>query len=136
MNLVAVWLSLVVLGHPAHPACLEGHLTIQHEYRHSLAVFVGRVRGSRQDTATANWSEGTTYTVSVVRTFRGALSPTVELFSENSSGRFPMDSGATYLLFVYKNMGRLAVDNCGNSGLLSSSGDVRDVVERLASHHD
>jgi len=126
------WLILALLGIPARPACLEGHPTIQEEFHHSAAVFIGRVVGSRHDTATREWLEGTTYMVDVERVFRGQVPPKVELFSENSSGRFPMDSDSVYLVFAYKNLGRLAVDNCGNSGFVSAGRQALSTVERLA----
>ncbi|HET7024703.1 MAG TPA: hypothetical protein VFI39_05820 [Gemmatimonadales bacterium] len=99
-----------------------------------MAVVEGRVLASRPDSATKEWLDGTTYIVRVERRFRGALPKHLELFSENSSGRFPMDSGAVYLLFISRAFGRLVVDNCGNSGLLSTSAPALSIVERLAKH--
>lgn len=132
MTPLYLWLFLALGGPRSHPACLMGHPSIEKEFAQSVAVVEGRVMASRADSATKEWLDGTTYIVRVERRFRGPLPGRIELFSENSSGRFPMDSGAVYLLFIYRDFGRLAVDNCGNSGLLSTSAPALSVVERLA----
>ena len=62
--------------------------------------------------------DGTTYSVQVEEVLRGSPGKTVKLFSENSSGRFPMEVGAAYLVFVHEELDRLAADYCGNSGKL------------------
>ena len=114
------------------PACLRGHLSVEQEYRESWAVFVGQVLQSREvPEAPPNWLGGTRYIVHVTRTFRGSPPSYLDLFSENSSGRFPMDSGALYLLFAYRDLGRTAIDNCGNSGLLSKTTAILDTVRTL-----
>lgn len=48
--------------------------------------------------------------------YRGDVSGSLVIFSENSSGRFPMEPHIPYVLFIYREAGRLMVDNCGNSG--------------------
>jgi hypothetical protein len=79
--------------------------------------------------------EGTQYTLRVEQLFKGRARKTVVLFSENTSGRFPMDVGEKYLVFVYrseyKHRAIFAVDNCGNSGRLSEKPDVLGQVERF-----
>jgi hypothetical protein len=62
----------------------------------------------------------------------GKLGNEAEIFSENSSGRFPMTVGAKYLLLIYAAQGRMHVDYCGNSGLVSERGPELQQVERLA----
>lgn len=63
---------------------------------------------------------GAYYDVQVLRVFKGMPEGRLRLFSDNSSGRFPMDIGADYLLFIgndtFDVIGQqLDVDNCGNS---------------------
>jgi hypothetical protein len=76
--------------------------------------------------------EGTNYRIKVEENFRGAFPTGQELFSENSSGRFPMAIGHRYLLFAYVEHGRFQVDNCGNSGPLSKRLRELRVVRKLA----
>jgi hypothetical protein len=76
--------------------------------------------------------EGKIYGLTVEKAFRGNPGPTLELFDENTSGRFDMSVGTKYLLFVYEEHGRLRVDNCGHSAKLSMSGATIKQVEKLA----
>jgi hypothetical protein len=76
--------------------------------------------------------EGKMYELNVEKTFRGKPGPMLELFDENTSGRFDMSVGTKYLLFVYEEHGRLRVDNCGNSKEFSKSGATIKQVEKLA----
>jgi hypothetical protein len=95
-------------------------------------VFIGTVVSERHEPPTKNWDqEGTTYAVRVYERLRGQLPGTVQLFSENSSGRFPMEVGTKYLLFVYSDRGRTMVDNCGNSEVYSVSSPKLQDVRRL-----
>lgn len=78
-----------------------------------------------------NHLDGTTYPVQVEEVLHGSHAKTVKLFSENSSGRFPMRVGATYLVFAYEELGRLQVDNCGNSGELSEKTETLAALRRM-----
>jgi hypothetical protein len=60
---------------------------------------------------------------------------TIRLFSENSSGRFQMQVGETYLLFAYDALGRTAIDNCGNSGLVHDRAYELGAVRSMNSKH-
>jgi len=113
---------------------VNGHISISSEYRTSKAVVIGTVMSEKivPETTDGFFDDGTTYRVRVDRTFRGELPVTVNIFSENTSGRFPMDVGSKYLMFVYAAHGRLLIDYCGNSGLLSKSSQVLQQVEKLA----
>jgi hypothetical protein len=76
--------------------------------------------------------EGKLYELTVEKAFRGNPGPTIELFDENTSGRFDMSVGTKYLLFVYEEHGRFRVDNCGHSAEFSKSGATVKQVEKLA----
>ena len=120
----AVWLTSAIAGF----VCLNGRPAVDAEYR-LRTVFIGTVISERSEPPTKEWDqEGTTYTVRVDERLRGQLPRRVRLFSENSSGRLPMEVGTKYLLFVYSDRGRTMVDNCGNSEAHSvSSPKLRDV---------
>jgi len=123
---------LVVLGPPpGAPVCLEGRLSVEREYHKSSGVFIGRVIAGRAVPESKDYLEGTVYSVRIEEVLRGDVPDTLEVFSENTSGRFPMDVGTQYLLFIYTNPGRTMVDNCGNSGPLSAAADVLKTVRRL-----
>ena len=122
---------LHLLAPPPRSVCLEGHLTVEQEYHRSSGVFIGHVIASRAVAESQEHLEGTVYSVRVEERLQGDLSDTVEVFSENTSGRFPMDVGTRYLLFSYTNLGRTMVDNCGNSGPIASTTEVLKAVRRL-----
>jgi hypothetical protein len=114
--------------------CVNGHISISSEYRTSKAVGIGTVMSEKTvpETPDGFFLDGTAYQVRVDEIFRGDLPATVNIFSENTSGRFPMNVGSKYLMFVYAAHGRLLIDYCGNSGLLSKSSQVLQQVEKLA----
>lgn len=81
---------------------------------------------------------GAWYDIQVTRTFKGKAPPHLRLFSENSTGRFWLNEGDRYLLFVSEGpfeapISRAAtIDTCGNSARLSGSRVMLRQVERLA----
>ena len=107
----------------AGAVCLNGYPTVQKGYTLSKLVFTGRVVQDRRTAGNSGYFdlEGDTYTVIPTNAYKGETKAEVGLFSENSSGRFPMQVGQEYLLFAYEDHGRLIVDNCGNSNLISHS---------------
>jgi hypothetical protein len=116
------------------------HPSISEEYASTPWVFIGRATTSRNvaspdDPGFYDW---TIYDVEVIEAFKGKLPHRVKLLSENTSGRFPMDAGKAYLLFVsHSPMIELAgneklpqdhVDNCGNSGAVK---DVETTIRTV-----
>jgi hypothetical protein len=100
------------------------HPGVEEEFTNSKCVFVGKVISSRQIMDKDGFIQGTFYVVRVEELLKGSPLRDVEIYDENSSGRFPMKVGWKYLLFAYEgafegvNGLRLAIDNCGNSGTL------------------
>jgi hypothetical protein len=111
---------------PVPAACLLDDYSVRAEYARSTAIVTGRVVSERSvpDGSAPAGVGGTMYQIAVQESFRGTLHGTVEVFSENSSGRFPMLKGKAYLLFLYRESGVLSADNCGNSGLVSKKKKV------------
>jgi len=103
-------------------------------YARSFSVFTATVISQRHVPPLDKFFDldGDMYTIKVEEVFRGKLPRTVELFSENSSGRFLMTVGAKYILFIYREHGRLMVDNCGNSDLLTEGSATVAAVRKLS----
>jgi hypothetical protein len=116
----------------AHAVCINGHPSIPSEYRSAKAVVLVTVIGRKSVPATQNFFEGTMYRVTVEKLFRGKVPPKTLIFSENSTGKFPMEKGHKYLLFLSTENGRLVVDNCGNSALLSNNDELVQQVTLLS----
>jgi len=110
--------ALILCSSLASAACVNGYPTIREEYRSTYMVLVGRVVARATTPAQGDFYDGDTYTVIPLRVLKGNPGSKVTLFSENSSGRFPLDVHREYLLFAYRNGGRLMVDNCGNSDVM------------------
>jgi hypothetical protein len=122
----------MVPSRAALAVCLNGHPSVEQEYRQSSIVFVGRVTAARAIPETKSSYEGTRYSIRVGEIFRGRPRRTITVFSENSSGRFPMEIGVEYLLFLsLRAGGPPMVDSCGNSGSVSEAAPALDTVKHL-----
>lgn len=89
----------------AFAVCLEGHPSLEQEYQSSTTIFVGRVVSEEFTPESQNHLDGTTYPVEVEEVLHGSHAKTVKLFSENSSGRFPVRVGATYSCLRIRGVG-------------------------------
>ncbi len=131
MKLCAIVLlfSTVAFG-----ACVNGYPTVQKEYTSSTLVLIGKMVGERKTPGSTDgyFLNGDTYKVVPTHVFKGKAKGSIELFSENSSGRFPMQLNQGYLLFAYADHGRLIVDNCGKSDLISRAQKTAREVARLS----
>jgi hypothetical protein len=126
------------------PSAIYRHPTIRAEFNEAVFVITGRVTAERHisepdDPEGYAW---TIYTVQVLETFKGASTRTIQLLSENTSARFWMDAGKTYLLFVSRSSvvekaGKERfpadyVDNCGNSAAVQGAERALRTVRSLS----
>ena len=132
-------LALVILGSggfgAAFALCMDGrHPDVAAGFRASRYVITAIVESSRNESS-ADDPEGvadTVYTVRVVSVFKGKPGRYLTLWSENTSGGFPMHIGKEYLLFVETSQDGDFVDSCGKSGLLDQSKGELEEVEKMA----
>ena len=115
LSVQGVWPSGLVFA-----TCLNGNPSLEQEFHGAAMVFVGRVDSEEFTSESTNYLDGTTYALHVEEMLRGSRQKTVKIFSENTSGRFPLQIGASYLILAHKELDRLQVDSCGNSGEVSS----------------
>jgi len=98
--------ALLLAGTTIHAVCLNGHPSVAEEYKAANAVVAATVVAERLiPSAEADFYDGTLYRIRVDKIFRGSVGDSAEIFSENSSGRFPMTVGAKYLLFIHTGTG-------------------------------
>jgi hypothetical protein len=117
----------------AGAVCLFGHLSVESEYQSSSSVITGRVLAAVPVPPAGPLDEGTVYTIRIDRTFKGAKHRTSKVMSQNDSGRFPMDVGKDYLLFLdLATNGPTLIDSCGNSALVTESASVIKSVEKMS----
>lgn len=120
------------------------HPSVSEEYVTAPWVVIGRVIASR-DVASPDdpgFYDWTIYDVEVSEALKGKPPERFKLESENTSARFPMDNGKTYLLFVShsknaemsgsETLPQDYIDNCGNSGAIEDAGTTIKKVRRLS----
>jgi len=129
--IIIIAISLLLVSNFAVAVCLKGQPSIREEYANSQSVFIGKVRLKTSVPESGGYYYGDGYTVEIQEIFKGNPTNPIVIFSENSSGRFPMSVGETYVLFVHYELGRYQIDNCGNSGLLSEKQDSIQVLRQL-----
>jgi hypothetical protein len=133
MNKLYLAILVIFLFSPTiFAACLEGHPSIPIEFAKSPHIIIGEVTQVDAVSERGNYYDGHNYTVRIIETIKGNLKSIIFIFSENSSGRFPMRVGESYILFLYEEVNTLQVDNCGNSGLLTKKQDVVKEVRNLS----
>jgi hypothetical protein len=111
--------------------CLAGNPSLEQEFQNAAMVFVGRVASEKFTSESKNYLDGITYTIHVEEVLRGSRQKTVRIFSENTSGRFRLQIGASYLILAYKELDRLQVDNCGNSGEVSNKSEALALLRKM-----
>ncbi|HXW83958.1 MAG TPA: carboxypeptidase-like regulatory domain-containing protein [Candidatus Binataceae bacterium] len=71
------------------------------------------------------------YRLKVQDAYRGTLGPVVDIYTEDTSGRFPLDSGQSYLLFAYKTGSIAQIFGCANSTKLADAGPKVAEINRI-----
>jgi hypothetical protein len=125
---VAAFLSLPT----AVAFCPRMKIYVNNEFFKSRLVVVGQVLSETTEVDSAGFIDASDYQIKVLRTYRGSRRQIMSIRSENDSGRFPMQKGEKYLLFVRVFEGHFVIDSCGNSGLLSDAEDTIDVIKQMS----
>jgi len=115
---------------PAFGFCFQPNPSVSCEFLDSDAVFVGKVISIRAVPG-GQFTDGWYYRLQVEQRFRGPRAATIEVYTGNDSGRFPLQLGHQYLLFATAYKDRLEIADCGNSALFSEAkGAIRE-LEKL-----
>lgn len=132
LRLIAPAFVLLYGALPSFAHCFQPDPTLACEFLNSDAVFVGTVNSARAAPPQgAEGVDGWLYDVTVQELFRGPRRKIIEVFTENSSGSFPLDVAKKYLLFADEEDGRLTVTDCGNSSLESNAQEAIRELRRL-----
>jgi hypothetical protein len=95
-------------------------------------VFLANVLSEAAVVSKDDFIEGWRYRVRVKRSFRGTVTETVEVYTENTSSRLPLIVGRDYLLFARTSDGRLLIrDDCGPASDESRLSDNIREIDRL-----
>jgi hypothetical protein len=129
---VSVLLILFSVIDTCHAFCTDGrHPSVREEFETSTIVVLGK-QVHKRNVSSSDDPEGvaaTIYAVSVLEIFKGSAGRRISIFSENTTSRFPMDKGKTYLLFVRASPDGFFVDNCGNSAAIDDKGTTNVLSE-------
>jgi hypothetical protein len=126
--------ALLTLGRDASAFCFAPQLRVSDEYFISDLVLTGTVMASRNivDPTDPDGTTGIFYTVRVDAVYRGNVVKSLEVYSENSTARFPMEEHKRYILFLKKEPDKnWGVDNCGSSGQVSLSASTMKQLKQL-----
>jgi hypothetical protein len=129
-------LALLLLnGGCAWALCLDGRgPTVETEFAASAVVAVGSVvaETKRVSPEDPDGFEETVYRFRPSRVFKGQAKEDIELHSPNTSSRFDMQRGRSYLVFMRDERGERFVDACGNSGPVRTRRAMLGKVGRIA----
>ncbi len=130
--------ALLVAAAASASAYCDSFPTVEQEFKTSALVFVGQVTSVREVAVRSQAiTGGTFYSVEVVEVLKGRPSHNLQLYSENSSGRFPMEVGVQYVIFadyaVFEGIRgqKLAINPCGNSAPLAKAQKALAVLHAL-----
>jgi hypothetical protein len=107
-------------------------MTVADEYRASKYVFLGKVISQRQIELHDGGFDATLYRVAVTQSFQGAPTTPLTIYNSNTTARFDMDVGKSYLLFVLASGKYFVVDNCGWSDEVSEAKPALKELEHRA----
>jgi hypothetical protein len=127
-----LFIGLFLFPSPAAAFCPRIKIHVNNEFFKSRFVVIGQVLSERTELDGDGFLVLTDYQVKVLRTYRGSHRQSLQIRSENDTGRFPMQKGQKYLLFVRTFEGHLYIDNCGNSELLSDAEDAVDAIKQIS----
>lgn len=132
--MIVAAVALTAASH-SYAVCLDDnyvsgyHIPLDKEIQTARSVAIGIVISAKEVSAPySDVDEGTVYRVKIEETLRGKRYNAVDLFSENNSGRFPMEIGHRYLMFISKDRATLYVSSCGNSGELPERAEAVGAV--------
>ena len=123
MKALNVLLAIAAASATCLAECQGNRISLNQELHGSGTTMVATVEAAVPVPDSSFHLDGISYIVHVDRVLKGRMidRDVVDIFSENSPTKFPMQIGKQYLLFVHRNYDDYEVDNCGNSGLLEAS---------------
>lgn len=115
----------------AAACCPRTKIFVSSEFFKSRYVVIGTVASETTELDSEGSMVAWDYQVKVLETYRGTRHRRLRIRAENDSGRFLMEKGQRYLIFARRFEGHLAVDNCGNSQLLSDADGAIDAIKQI-----
>lgn len=126
-------LTLPIFAISVWGVCQQPPPRVCTEFFKSDVVFTGKVIHVRDELLGGDTPAGWFYRMRVQQMFRGPAVKTLEVYTENASARYPLELGRSYLLFAWRDHGRLEITLCGNSSYLEKAGDAIRQIELIKS---
>ncbi len=131
MKLSLLICGLIFCSQPTRAVCLK-HPTVKQELAEAKMVVIAHLVSQKENTDRDGGLVSTTYKLKVSNVLKGKPTTYVTTVSDNDDGRFWIDPGADYLLFITHWSGQDRVDSCGHSDLLTKS---RRILSAISSKH-
>jgi hypothetical protein len=130
----ALLICNVLIAVSAAAVCPVPTIEASGEFFKRNLVFTGKVTSQRY--VEGKSEDGWYYRVRVTNVFKGANQKELTVYTGDDSVRFPLEVGREYLLFADERHGRLEIDSCGNSALLSEASKSLEQIKRIATAND
>jgi hypothetical protein len=105
----------------------DRHPSVSQEFTTSTYVIIG-MQVHERSVSSDDDPDGVAaiiYSVRPIEVLKGVAGRNISIWSENTSGRFVIEKGEKYLLFVKTSDEGLYIDNCGNSGPIDNKNTVK-----------
>ena len=125
-------------GQAAAQCVNDAHPTLRNEKRATSAIIEGQALHAqelKEDPKAPSAVTATLYDVHVVHTKQGRVASTIQVRSDNTASRFPMQIGRSYILFLKRNGDFYTVDGCGNSGRIAEKREINSSIVPAKRHH-
>jgi hypothetical protein len=112
-----------------HAVCIEAKPAPEAEFDSATTVVIAHAITEQEIPESSKFEfGGIRYVVAVDEVLKGTPRSRITLTYQRDSGRFPMDHGKSYLLFVTPSRDGLGASNCGNSGETARLAEVLDRI--------
>lgn len=129
--LLLLW-TLLAGAADASAVCVDNrHPTVQKERRASGVIIEGlafHAQDLKEDPSDLSGITATLYDVRVLHTKKGRVAGTIQVRSDNTTSRFPMQIGRSYILFLNRDGNAYTVDSCGNSGKIAETRQINSSI--------
>ena len=109
----------------------DSHPTLRNEKRATSAIIEGQAfhaQELKEDPKAPAVVTATLYDVHVIHTKQGRVASTIQVRSDNTASRFPMQIGRSYILFLKRAGDIYTVDACGHSGKIAETRKINSSI--------
>ena len=121
---------LLIFTNSVFSVYLDNTPSVEQEFEKSQLVLIVEVLSKTNITDEEGFWSHQNYELLILDQLKGNCSKTMNFVDDNDSGRFHMDEGKQYILFI-EELGSIDVNPCGNSGLLSERKEILKQIKSL-----